>query len=149
MYYCFYPVKKVELELLSLMYANLAKRSRNNLVTRETFDLFFHSSGLVGEILFLKFDANKTGAISFSEFLSAFELMIKGSLRERADILFEIYDVNNTGGVKYEELLKIVPMLKYSCSAITLKNSTKCLSNPNSWSTSAPINSATTSGLST
>jgi hypothetical protein len=47
------------------MYDNLAKRCRNNLVTRETFDLFFHSSGLVGEILFLKFDTQKTGTISF------------------------------------------------------------------------------------
>lgn len=102
MYAFLHAVKRMELDLIELMYLNLSKRCRNNLVTRETFELFFHSSGLIGEILFLKFDHKKNGTISFEEFLAAFELMMKGSLRERADILFEIYDVNNTGGVKYD-----------------------------------------------
>ena len=58
-------VKPAELELIKLMYQNLAIRCRNNLVNRETFDLFFHSSGLIGEILFLRFDTNSNGTISF------------------------------------------------------------------------------------
>jgi hypothetical protein len=81
MYFIHDAVKKMELDLINLMYENLSKRCRNGQVARETFDQFFHSSGLIGEILFLKFDKNKTGSISFVEFQSAFELMIKGSLR--------------------------------------------------------------------
>lgn len=54
------------------MYENLSKRCRNQLVTRETFDVFFHANGLIGEILFQRFDANKKGTISLEEFLMAF-----------------------------------------------------------------------------
>jgi Ca2+-binding EF-hand superfamily protein len=75
------------------MYNNLAQRCRNKLLTRETFDIFFHSSGLIGEIIFIKFDSSKKGVITLEQFLQAFEIMIKGSIRERADVLFDIYDI--------------------------------------------------------
>jgi Ca2+-binding EF-hand superfamily protein len=83
------------------MYSNLAERCRNRLLTRETFDTFFRSCGLIGEIIFLKFDASKNGTISFKDFVKAFEIMIKGTVREKADVLFELYDVHKTGGVTY------------------------------------------------
>ena len=35
----------------------------NDLVTRDTFDVFFHSSGLMGEIIFNRFDYKKQGTI--------------------------------------------------------------------------------------
>lgn len=144
-----YAVKQMELDLIELMYVNLSKRCRNDRVTREGFDLFFHSSGLIGEILFLKFNKAKNGTIDFKEFLAAFELMIKGSLRDRADVLFEIYDVNNTGGVKHEELLKIVPLPLPSSSATTPRNSTRCSLRKTSSNTSARGSSTTTSEQST
>jgi hypothetical protein len=65
-------VNSVELELLDLMYQNLARRSRTGKVSRETFEIFFHASGLIGEILFLKFDTDKNGIIGYEEFLQAF-----------------------------------------------------------------------------
>lgn len=100
------------------MYQNLAKRCRNGQLSRETFDVFFHSSGLIGEIIFLKFDSSKDGVITFEEFLQAFEIMIKGSFREKADVLFEIYDLEKSGGVNFSELLKIVMTYLFSFSVI-------------------------------
>jgi hypothetical protein len=72
-------VSQLEEELLCKMYSDLAKRSKSNIVSRETFEVFFHASGLMAEVLFIKFDKNKTGEISKEEFLQAFELMVKGS----------------------------------------------------------------------
>lgn len=43
------------------MYSDLAKRSKTNIVSRETFEVFFHASGLMAELLFLKFDKKKCG----------------------------------------------------------------------------------------
>lgn len=61
------------------MYADLACRSKINIVTRENFQVFFHASGLMAELLFTKFDQNKCGQIAFNQFLNAFEVMVKGS----------------------------------------------------------------------
>jgi Ca2+-binding EF-hand superfamily protein len=104
------------------MYSNLSRRCRNNQLSRETFDMFFHSSGLIGEIIFIKFDSSKKGVITFEQFLQAFEVMIKGTIREKADVLFDIYDLERSGGVNFSELLKIVSVPRLSCSATRWKN---------------------------
>lgn len=75
------------------MYADLAKRCKNNIVTRETFEVFFHASGLMAELLFIKFNQKKSGEITKEEFIQAFEIMVKGSFEEKADVLFEFYGV--------------------------------------------------------
>ena len=64
-----HAVNQTELDLLELMYENLSKRCRNGLVTRETFEIFFHASGLMGEIIFNRFDSKKNGTISIEELL--------------------------------------------------------------------------------
>ena len=62
----------------------------------------------MAELLFNKFDQEKSGSISQSQFLRAFEVMVKGCFEEKADVLFEFYGVENSGGIRYSELLKIV-----------------------------------------
>lgn len=75
------------------MYCDLARRCKNNIVTRDTFEVFFHANGLMAELLFSRFDQQKTGAIGQEDFLRAFEVMVKGSFEEKADVLFEFYGV--------------------------------------------------------
>jgi hypothetical protein len=61
------------------MYADLASRCKNNIVTRDTFEVFFHANGLMAELLFSRFDPQQTGVIGQPDFLRAFEVMVKGS----------------------------------------------------------------------
>ena len=46
------------------------------------------------ELLFAKFDEEKTGSIKYEEFQRAFEIMVKGTFEEKADALFEFYSVS-------------------------------------------------------
>lgn len=41
--------------------------------------MFFHANGLIAELLFTKFDQQKTGSINQDDFLKAFEIMVKGN----------------------------------------------------------------------
>jgi len=43
------------------MYADIAQRCENNIITRESLEIFFHANGLMTELLFSKFDENKSG----------------------------------------------------------------------------------------
>jgi hypothetical protein len=53
----------MELYLLELLYDDLAKRCKGEIVSRDTFQVFFHNSGLMAELMFSKFDYKKTGSL--------------------------------------------------------------------------------------
>ena len=90
------------------MYDDLAKRCKDSIVTRETFQVFFNNSGLMAELMFSKFDDQKTGTILKEEFMKAFEINVKGSFEQRANALFEFYSMEKAGGIRYSDLLRIV-----------------------------------------
>ena len=50
--------------MLELTYNDLAKRCKDSILSRDTFQTFFHANGLMAELMFCKFDKNKTGTIS-------------------------------------------------------------------------------------
>ncbi len=75
------------------MYNDLAKRCKGQIVSRDTFQVFFHNSGLMAELMFSKFDELKTGTITKEEFFKAFEINVKGSFEERAESLFQFYSM--------------------------------------------------------
>ena len=90
------------------MYNDLACRSKDNILTREVFDTFFHLNGLWGQEMFRAFDKSNGGNVNFDEFVKGIELMVKGSFQDRSKLLFKFYDLDCTGGVSYNELLKMV-----------------------------------------
>jgi len=58
-------VKQGELDLIKLMYNDLACRNKDNLLTREVFDIFFHLNGLWGQVMFLNFNQTQNGTVKF------------------------------------------------------------------------------------
>ena len=70
------------------MYDDLARRCKDSIVSRDTFQVYFHNNGLMAELMFSKFDLQKTGTILKWEFLKAFEINVKGTFEERANALF-------------------------------------------------------------
>lgn len=58
-------VKQAELDLIRLMYNDLACRSKDNLLTREVFDIFFHLNGLWGQVMFHNFNQSQDGTVKF------------------------------------------------------------------------------------
>jgi hypothetical protein len=101
-------VHENEIFLLRLMYDDLAARWKNDKLTREVFDTFFHLNGLWGQEMFRMFDRSQEGTILFEEFIYGIEVVVKGSFEERSKVLFNFYDVDKTGGVSYKEFLKMV-----------------------------------------
>jgi len=47
----------------------------------------------MAELMFSKFDDQKTGAILKEEFMKAFEVNVKGTFEQRANALFEFYSM--------------------------------------------------------
>lgn len=47
------------------MYNDLACRNKDNVLSREVFDTFFHLNGLWGQEMFRTFDKTKEGTIKY------------------------------------------------------------------------------------
>ena len=59
-----------ELTLLDRMFQDLAKRSPDKTMSKETFLQYFALPGILGERLFAVFDTKKNGVIDFEEFVN-------------------------------------------------------------------------------
>eukprot|EP01084_Bolivina_argentea_P199544 341433_1 len=93
-----------ELLVLQRMFRDLAKRSPNDTVSKQTFLEYFSLPGILGDRLFAVFDTENNGVISWSEFLVGLARYNKGSMEQKIDMLFEIYDMNSEQQVNREEL---------------------------------------------
>ena len=69
MYYLYYKVLTRELQLLLLIYKDLASRSIDRKLNLENFRLFFEKNGLWGEKLFKEFDYDESNLIDSDEFV--------------------------------------------------------------------------------
>eukprot|EP01083_Nonionella_stella_P175035 608372_1 len=97
-----------ELTLLDRMFQDLAKRSPDETMSKETFLQYFALPGILGERLFAVFDAKKNGVIDFEEFVNGLARYNRGSLQEKIAMLFEMYDMDGQSQVKPEELSLIL-----------------------------------------
>ena len=100
-----------ERQLISLLYNDLALRSQDHLLSRDTFEHFFHINGLWGEAVFNAFDSKKEGSIAPEKFECMLKMLARGNAdpRLKADVLFRFYDVHSDNMVSYQELLKMLP----------------------------------------
>jgi len=97
-----------ELTLLDRMFQDLAKRSPDETMSKETFLQYFALPGILGERLFAVFDKKKDGVIHFDEFVSGLARYNRGSLQEKIEMLFEMYDMDGKQQVNPEELSLIL-----------------------------------------
>ena len=76
---------------------------------REVYQKIFplgDSSKYAG-LVFRSIDQNKTGTVTFGQFLDFLSLLSKGSLEEKILWTFTFYDVNRDGFISQEEMLKV------------------------------------------
>jgi len=97
-----------ELTLLDRMFQDLAKRSPDKTMSKETFLQYFALPGILGERLFDVFDTKKNGVIDFEEFVNGLGRYNRGSLEEKIEMLFEMYDMDGHKQVNPEELSLIL-----------------------------------------
>jgi Ca2+-binding EF-hand superfamily protein len=62
-------------------------------------------------IVFNVFDSDGNGSIDFGEFLIAFWVRAKGSIKEKLGWLFDIYDYDNSNYITSWELVKMLKLL--------------------------------------
>jgi len=58
--------------------------------------------------LFVLFDTDSDGVLSFKEFIFGMSMTMESSVEEKAKLIFEFYDANGDGNIKLSELLKMV-----------------------------------------
>ena len=58
-------------------------------------------------LVFRSIDQNKTGTVTFGQFLDFLSLLSKGSVEEKILWTFTFYDVNKDGFISREEMLKV------------------------------------------
>merc|ERR1719242_695393 len=90
------------------MFQDLAKRSPDETMSKETFLQYFALPGILGERLFAVFDKKKDGVIHFDEFVSGLARYNRGDLQEKIEMLFEMYDMDGKQQVNPEELSLIL-----------------------------------------
>ncbi|CAN0041533.1 unnamed protein product, partial [Ectocarpus fasciculatus] len=99
----------VELHVISLTYKDLAGLSTGDKggesIDKATFLQNFPVPGLVGDRLFHALDSNKSGRISFDDFVVGLAVCCRGTLEEKMRFLFGVYDMNEDGLIGRDELL--------------------------------------------
>ena len=55
-------------------------------------------------ILFDTFDASKSGALDFENFMLGVQLTAEGSVEEKCDFAFRLYDIDSDGKIQFHEM---------------------------------------------
>ncbi|CAD8213388.1 unnamed protein product [Paramecium octaurelia] len=100
--------EQFELDMLTLIFKDLASRQSNSLLSRDTFNTFFQIIGFWGEQIFNKFTNKQEDYMNFDEFLAGMEMYIKCSDEQRIVNLFQLYDLQNQKGIAKSDFLQMM-----------------------------------------
>ena len=64
-------------------------------------------------LVFRTIDQNKTGAVTFGDFMEFLSVLTKGSVEEKMLWSFHFYDVNKDGFISKEEMIKVIFCTKF------------------------------------
>lgn len=99
---------------LQIMYRGFKQECPTGIVSEETFkDIYAQffpqgDSSSYAHYVFNTFDHDRSGTISFEEFVIGLSVLSRGSLQERLQWAFSLYDINGDGLITREEMLDIV-----------------------------------------
>ncbi|CAM9757803.1 unnamed protein product, partial [Ectocarpus sp. 4 AP-2014] len=120
----------VELHVISLTYKDLARLSKGDKggesIDKATFLQNFPVPGLVGDRLFHALDSNKSGRISFDDFVVGLAVCCRGTLEEKMRFLFGVYDMNEDGLIGRDELLLMLNQVPRTLLNIGIEPVDRC-----------------------
>ena len=97
-----------EIGILDQIFHEMAVRSPNDTIAKDTFLKFFDLPGVLGDRLFEVFDTKKTGVIDFEEFIDGFQRFSRGDPSTKMDMLFQLFDLDGKGGITKPELSTVL-----------------------------------------
>ncbi len=63
--------------------------------------MYFSDSSTYAHYVFNAFDQDRSGSISFEEFVTGLSLLARGSLHEKLEWAFNLYDINGNQNYSY------------------------------------------------
>lgn len=99
---------------LQIMYRGFKQECPTGIVNEETFkDIYAQffpqgDSSAYAHYVFNTFDHDRSGTISFEEFVMGLSVLSRGTLQERLQWAFSLYDINGDGIITKEEMNDIV-----------------------------------------
>jgi Ca2+-binding EF-hand superfamily protein len=103
----------LEIKALKEQFNTLASYSENGMIgiNRTTYNVCLGFLGLgknlIAERIFLFYDQDNDGIISFSEFVIGLGILSRGNLDEKTFYAFKGYDIDNDGFISKEEFCKV------------------------------------------
>jgi len=94
--------------LIERMFEDLAKRSPNKTMSKDTFLEYFALPGILGERLFQVFDTRQDGVIHYDEFVDGLARYNEGTMEDKIEMLFEMFDMDGRKQVNRNELSMIL-----------------------------------------
>ncbi|CAD8046316.1 unnamed protein product [Paramecium primaurelia] len=98
----------IEIDLLYLIYQDLASRNVENLVNKTAFTDFFTMIGLWGELVFDYFNQENHSLLNFEQFLKGVVHYIKCDEDQKIQHLFKLYDLDKQGLIRKAEFLQMI-----------------------------------------
>lgn len=99
---------------LQILYRGFKQECPSGLVNEDTFKEIYAQffpqgdSSSYAHFVFNAFDRDRSGAISFEEFVTGLSVLSRGSLHEKLQWAFCLYDTNGDGIITKDEMLDIV-----------------------------------------
>ena len=78
---------EMEMGLIDQIFHEMAVRSPNDTISKDTFMKFFDLPGVLGDRLFQVFDTKKTGEIDFEEFLTGYHKVELEKKKSKKNVL--------------------------------------------------------------
>ncbi|XP_053407400.1 Kv channel-interacting protein 4-like isoform X5 [Mercenaria mercenaria] len=111
---------------LQIMYRGFKQECPTGIVNEETFKEIYAQffpqgdSSTYAHYVFMTFDHDRNGSISFEEFVMGLSVLARGSLPERLQWAFNLYDINGDGIITKDEMTDIVGAIYEMMGRFTL-----------------------------
>ena len=102
---------------VKILYRGFKQECPNGIIDEDTFKEVYAKIFPLGDatkyahLVFCAIDMEKTGGITFGDFMDFLSIISKGSAMEKILWSFHFYDVNKDGMISKEELVKVGKIL--------------------------------------